>query len=323
MLNIDCGAFWWWAAEMHGRLYFMQKRRVVNTFYMLFMGLFLILSCETGDVLDFTPGQESVCPPRDARCCPDEIDDCSFDEMREAGKCKMDSELDYGLKKGRCTSEKVCRPVGLDDKVFVFACKERCTEAQTACLDSNNDATCVDVSTDANNCSGCFYDGTGSRCTEGVSCKNNYCQLLCPSPTISCEGACVNPENDSNNCGGCAVEAKGEKCAIGLRCSGGECAFDCASGFEPCGEVCINPKNDPKNCGGCFLTGHGEDCGDGYQCINTKCEPFCAEACQNGGTCSAPYTCTCTTGWSGDTCNTPECGECQALCVNSRLPTHS
>ncbi|MFA5624164.1 MAG: hypothetical protein WC966_03765 [Bradymonadales bacterium] len=189
------------------------------------------------------------------------MDECSLDEMREAGKCKMGSELDYGLKKGRCTNEKVCRPVGLGEGVIEFACKDSCGERQTACLDANNVATCIDVVRDNDNCGGCFYDDTGSRCAEGESCKNGYCQLICPSPTVSCEGACVNPKNDINNCGGCVVEGRGEKCTAGLRCSNGVCGSDCASGFVHCGEACINPKNDPKNCGGCFLQAMAKSAG--------------------------------------------------------------
>ncbi|MFA5623627.1 MAG: SUMF1/EgtB/PvdO family nonheme iron enzyme [Bradymonadales bacterium] len=277
--------------------------RMTTTLYILFVGLFLILSCETDEVLDFTRGQESLCPPRDARCCPDNMDKCSIDEMRSAGKCEMSSEVDYGVKKGRCTNEKVCRPVGLDDKVFVFACREQCTESQTACLDINSDATCAHIGTDTNNCGGCFYDGTGSRCTEGVSCVDGVCQLICPLPTVSCEAACVNPENDINNCGGCVVEGRGEKCASGLRCSNGVCGSDCASGFVPCGEVCINPNNDPKNCGGCLLTGYGKVCEDGYRCIEGDCKPFCAVVCKNGGTCSATNTCICTISWIGKDCS--------------------
>ncbi|MFA5625602.1 MAG: SUMF1/EgtB/PvdO family nonheme iron enzyme [Bradymonadales bacterium] len=299
--------FWRRAVKMLKRIYFVQRKPAISVFYFLFMTLFLILSCETGEALNFTPNQEGVCPPRDARCCPDEMDECSFDEMREAGKCEMGDELDYGLKKGRCTNDKTCRPVGLNDEVFVFACRERCTEAQTACLDNNNDATCVDVMRDNDNCGGCFYDGTGNRCAEAVSCKNGYCQLVCPTPQISCGGVCVNPQSDNENCGGCRAEGKGAKCTAGLRCSNGECATDCAEGYVPCGEACINPNNDPLHCGACSLIGQDNKCDDGYQCIDAECKPFCAEACQNGGTCSAPNTCTCTAGWSGETCTTPVC----------------
>ncbi|MFA5625080.1 MAG: SUMF1/EgtB/PvdO family nonheme iron enzyme [Bradymonadales bacterium] len=294
-------------------IYFEQRKPAISVFYFLFMTLFLILSCETGEALNFTPGQESVCPPRDARCCPDDMDECSLDEMREAGKCEMGSELDYGVKKGRCTHEKVCRPVGVNNEVFVFACRERCTEVQNACLDNNNDAACIDVMRDNDNCGGCFYDGTGNRCAKGVSCTDGYCRLICPSPQTSCGGVCINPQSDNENCGGCAAEGKGEKCMSGLRCSNGECATECAEGYVPCGEACINPNNDPLHCGACSLIGQDNKCDDGYQCINAECKPFCAEACQNGGTCIAPNTCDCKTGWSGNTCTTPVCNP---ICQN-------
>ncbi|CAF4327282.1 unnamed protein product, partial [Adineta steineri] len=38
----------------------------------------------------------------------------------------------------------------------------------------------------------------------------------------------------------------------------------------------------------------------------------CSIVCQNGGGCTGPTTCACTTGWSGDTCTNATCtNNCQ------------
>ncbi|MGI5828823.1 MAG: formylglycine-generating enzyme family protein [Bradymonadia bacterium] len=259
---------------MFERIYFVQKKRVATVFYLLFIGLFLILSCETGEVLEFTPGQESVCPPRDARCCPDEMDECSFDEMRSAGKCKMESELDYGLKKGRCTNERICRPVGLSEGMIEFACRERCDSPKIACLDANNIATCADINTDPNNCGGCFYDGTGERCGDQISCVDSSCKGVCNSECLN-GGMCTG----TNICT-CTNGWNGARCEIPI------CESPCNNG------TCSGPNTCT-----CVTGWSGETCAT----------PVCNPSCQNGGTCSAPNTCTCATGWSGEICATPVC----------------
>ena len=61
-----------------------------------------------------------------------------------------------------------------------------------------------------------------------------------------------------------------------------------------------------------------------------ECEPVCSEGCGQGGhgTCSAPFTCTCSPGWTGAGCDTQEtcppgtwgqqCGH-KCLCVNGAV----
>ena len=40
--------------------------------------------------------------------------------------------------------------------------------------------------------------------------------------------------------------------------------------------------------------------------INFRLSAFCSNACQNGGTCTAPDTCACDVGWTGMQCDTGE-----------------
>ncbi|GEM_PF-6187557 len=43
------------------RIYFVHRKLALSVFTLLFMGYFLILSCETGEVLNFTPNKEGLC----------------------------------------------------------------------------------------------------------------------------------------------------------------------------------------------------------------------------------------------------------------------
>ena len=233
---------------MFERCNLVQIKLAISVFTFLLMGLFLALSCETEEVLNFTEGVEGECPPRDARCCPAGMTECSLEELRAAGKCEMAAEAEYGVKEGRCTNENVCRLVGLGEITIDFACKEACEEHQTACLDDKNAPICVESLKDTDECGGCVLTGRGKDCEEGYLCIEAACKPVC-------DEACQN----------------GGTCSAPNTCT-------CASGWS------------------------GNNCAT----------PVCSPSCQNGGSCSAPNTCTCPSGWSGNTCTTPVCSpSCQ------------
>ncbi|XP_060064515.1 uncharacterized protein LOC132544877 [Ylistrum balloti] len=48
-------------------------------------------------------------------------------------------------------------------------------------------------------------------------------------------------------------------------------------------------------------------CCSGYEDVGNTCTPVCNDVCQNGGTCIAPNTCSCTGGRSGSTCGDVVC----------------
>ncbi|OWF35134.1 uncharacterized protein LOC110443319 [Mizuhopecten yessoensis] len=48
-------------------------------------------------------------------------------------------------------------------------------------------------------------------------------------------------------------------------------------------------------------------CCSGYEDVGNTCKPVCNDACQNGGTCVSPNTCTCTPGQSGSNCGDVVC----------------
>ena len=58
--------------------------------------------------------------------------------------------------------------------------------------------SCVDVSTDRENCGAC-----GVRCAEGLSCHESQCECG-PGKTL-CLGRCADTRRDPENCGTCGV----------------------------------------------------------------------------------------------------------------------
>ncbi|MGI5830595.1 MAG: hypothetical protein ACOX8U_10595, partial [Bradymonadia bacterium] len=244
--------------------------------------------------MDFTEGLDGVCPPRDARCCPYGADECSVDELREAGMCEMADEADYGVNKARCTNDKVCRPVGLDVETIKFACLERCEEPQTACLDAAGLATCTDVNTDRNNCGGCFTIGSGKQCNPGEQCKNAECKPPCSSGEVLCDDECIDPLNNNDFCGAegaCAGNGRGEKCEKGRVCSAGICSANCMIGQILCDEKCIDPQTDNRYCGATEGDCTDKQCGSGKVCSGGNCSATCLSGqvlC--GGQCIDPKT---------------------------------
>jgi hypothetical protein len=111
-----------------------------------------------------------------------------------------------------------------------------CGAGQTGC-----GATCVDTTSDPNNCGGC-----GAVCQAGSSCVQGACTSVC-NPGLTFCGACINLASNASNCGAC-----GNVCPSGQTCSGGTCVVPtCPPGQSMCNETCTPTDGDPNNCGGC------------------------------------------------------------------------
>jgi hypothetical protein len=107
-------------------------------------------------------------------------------------------------------------------------------------------SVCVDLQTDARNCSVCQL-----ACSAGASCINGSC-VCPPDRSTSCNGVCVDLNSDLNNCGACGSVC--ESGLVGVECRGGECVrADCAVGLEYCGaaDLCRDLSSDPGHCGAC------------------------------------------------------------------------
>jgi hypothetical protein len=159
--------------------------------------------------------------------------------------------------------------------------------------------TCVDPSSDPQNCGGCgIACSPGQVCEQGAcvdsrgSCGNGRCDpedvlggcpeecgsVFCPPGLTECAGTCIDLSSDPQNCGGCATACEvSEMCVSGVCvgssvCGDGACNIgeDCSNCPSDCGlcvscgdGVCDSPIEDPFNCP-FDCGGVGPVCGDGF-----------------------------------------------------------
>ena len=161
---------------------------------------------------------------------------------------------------GACTgSASLCAASG-----GTYSCVSGCpSSAPTDCSGS-----CVDTTSDDNNCNGCGLACKTSVANAQPACVSSGCTFACNGGYTSCNGQCLNFATDIDNCGGC-----GSPCTTGVanataQCSGGNCGFACNHGYTSCGGGCVDTSSDDNNCGGCGVV--------------------CSATCQ-GGSCFTPF----------------------------------
>jgi len=148
-----------------------------------------------------------------------------------------------------------------------------CPSGLTLCGQS-----CVDETSDSNNCGEC-----GNACLGGLECLDGKCACGCGYDY--CPGVgCINTQEDINNCGGCGI-----MCAQGVACRGGAClngnVNDCQSGAYVCpdGNTTECLSNDEHTCCGAGLV----DCTALVDCCPTA-DPSDPQSITNFTQCCSP-----------------------------------
>lgn len=107
--------------------------------------------------------------------------------------------------------------------------------------------TCVDTSTDVNNCS-CV----NTRCITSVAnaspvCRDSTCKAICNTGYTAVDGMCKDQASDSQNCGRqgnvCQVVAN----ALQNVCTNGLCIMSCKTGYVlSSGQCILKPSQAPR-----------------------------------------------------------------------------
>eukprot|EP00058_Branchiostoma_floridae_P024131 XP_002609621.1 hypothetical protein BRAFLDRAFT_87842 [Branchiostoma floridae] len=158
-------------------------------------------------------------------------------------------------------------------------------------------------------------------CARSAACTNTAGGFNCSCPsgytgdgrtcTVDVTSDCV--DSPCQNGGTCVQEDGAYRCSCADGWEGNTCQLFTCDGRAP------GRYRNPADCGSYYecVTGHPlylRDCAPGntaYSPVTDRCEwswevpecePHCDVPCQNGGTCTAPNTCTCTSAFTGDTC---------------------
>ncbi|XP_019638862.1 PREDICTED: uncharacterized protein LOC109480924 isoform X7 [Branchiostoma belcheri] len=233
---------------------------------------------------------DGVCLDYEVRlCCPEvDIDECASG----AHSCHPDAYCTNTPGGFNCT----CMP-GYQGN------GQTCTdvdECQSGSHDCSPSAVCTNTAGGFNCSCPSGYTGDGRTCTVDVTsdCVDSPCQ----------------------NGGTCEQEVGGYRCHCAEGWEGNTCQLFTCAGRAP------GRYRNPDDCGSYYecVTGHPlylRDCAPGdtaYSPVTDRCEwswevpgcePHCDVPCQNGGTCTAPNTCTCTSAFTGDTCQQDVSGD--------------
>ncbi|XP_030056570.1 protein kinase C-binding protein NELL1 [Microcaecilia unicolor] len=158
-------------------------------------------------------------------------------------------------------------------------------------------------------CKGHNFCAEGHRCGENSECRNWNTKATC-----ECKNGYIPIRGDVANCEDideCAAEM--HYCHANTVCVNmpGSYRCDCIPGFihvddfsctehDECGSGQLNCDENAV----CINTvrGHSCTCKPGYVGNGTICQAFCEEGCRYGGSCVAPNTCACPSGFTGSHC---------------------
>ena len=148
--------------------------------------------------------------------------------------------------------------------------------------------SCVDTTSNPNDCNGCGNVCPSSLGNAQPTCANSACSYTCNGGFTGCPNAtsptsCVDEQSDPNNCGACNHACPPPTSGAGVAaCSGGGCTLDCNAGLTACPTAapteCANTTNDTSNCGSC-----GHMCPAPPQNATESCAAStCVFTCNNG-----------------------------------------
>jgi hypothetical protein len=222
----------------------------------------------TGVCLD---GACATCAPASWQCAGQQPQSCNANgEWQDVGlSCETSSPTTGGKQaaKGGAIVESCCGAGSCVDETSdpnnCGGCGVSCGASAPACCNS----ACSDVTSDPNNCGGC-----GTVCASdpngAVSCSAGLCVDICNAGFVLCNGVCSNPQTDPNNCASCGNVCTTSDPNASASCNSGVCAIQCNPGWSVCSGVCVNEGLDVNNCGGCGLSCSGKKA----SCNNGVCE---------------------------------------------------
>ncbi len=173
----------------------------------------------------------------------------------------------------------------------------KCSNGKTLC-----GASCVDTSSDGDNCGDC-----GAACAAGQRCQGGTCTCNGEACAGCCDGAACRTGDSDELCG--TNGAVCEECTGGRSCQSGSC--QCPTGQHFCAGACVNLQTDESHCREC-----GRECADNQICR----DGFCGVPCGATGFCLANSTepSCCGTECVSTERSSRNCGACGNDCQTQR-----